>query len=368
MVSKNKKKPIKIKYVGGDIYEIMNSLIKENNNKLIEWNNFINTLVTSFNNNEKDNASEKYISEEEEKEILKNFFSKIVIVENNSGELPKSRFRNISPDDKGSDEKGSDEKGSDEKVEKTSCAIKEGQQDILELYKNFDEIFVNILNKINDYIGTPPIKTDIKDKSEGFQKTIKVLKILPNINDNLPQIADSNITTLSERLNIIVNLLKTECRSFKAIFCSSAVTILSNTIDKNIKSLYEDLIKVTHEITCDDTLIKKFIIDVIPIMIKNLKGIVEFKEEIDALNKLKAKFPSLFVGGKKFSRAVRKEIQGKHKDIGAKTSDKPVIIAKKIILGKERCIYKIQGSKREHVKYKGSIITVTDYKKLMKIL
>jgi hypothetical protein len=60
-------------------------------------------------------------------------------------------------------------------------------------------------------------------------------------------------------------------------------------------------------------------------------------------------------GGKKSSRAVRKKIQEKH-----------IVITKKLILGKERCIYKVQGSNKEHVKYKGSLIPVADFKKLMK--
>lgn len=39
---------------------------------------------------------------------------------------------------------------------------------------------------------------------------------------------------------------------------------------------------------------------------------------------------------------------------------------KKEICGRLRCIYKIQGSRKEHIKYKGCLITVADYKKLMK--
>jgi hypothetical protein len=39
---------------------------------------------------------------------------------------------------------------------------------------------------------------------------------------------------------------------------------------------------------------------------------------------------------------------------------------KKVILGKERCIYKVQGSNKDHIKYKGTLITVADYKKLMR--
>ena len=38
----------------------------------------------------------------------------------------------------------------------------------------------------------------------------------------------------------------------------------------------------------------------------------------------------------------------------------------KEILGKRRRIYKIKGSRKEHVKYKGELIPVSDYKKLVK--
>ena len=55
-----------------------------------------------------------------------------------------------------------------------------------------------------------------------------------------------------------------------------------------------------------------------------------------------------------------RQIQG-----GGKKKGKAVVV-KKVILGKERCIYKILGSKKEHVKYKGTLVTVTDYKNIMK--
>jgi hypothetical protein len=38
----------------------------------------------------------------------------------------------------------------------------------------------------------------------------------------------------------------------------------------------------------------------------------------------------------------------------------------KEILGKQRRIYKVAGSRKEHIKYKGQLIPVSDYKKLMK--
>jgi hypothetical protein len=39
---------------------------------------------------------------------------------------------------------------------------------------------------------------------------------------------------------------------------------------------------------------------------------------------------------------------------------------KKVVLGKERCIYKVSGSKKDYMKYKGKIVPVTDYVKYMK--
>lgn len=56
----------------------------------------------------------------------------------------------------------------------------------------------------------------------------------------------------------------------------------------------------------------------------------------------------------------KKSIQAQE---GGKKSKK---LPKKEILGKMRCIYKIPGDRKEYVKHKGKLITVKDYKELMK--
>lgn len=53
----------------------------------------------------------------------------------------------------------------------------------------------------------------------------------------------------------------------------------------------------------------------------------------------------------------------KESQTGGKKSKK---IPKKEILGKMICIYKIPGDRKEYVKHKGKLITVKDYKELMK--
>ena len=53
-----------------------------------------------------------------------------------------------------------------------------------------------------------------------------------------------------------------------------------------------------------------------------------------------------------------------------KTKSKPLkntILQKKEIFGKDMRIYKINGSKKKYVKYKGNLISVSDYKKIIKL-
>lgn len=68
-------------------------------------------------------------------------------------------------------------------------------------------------------------------------------------------------------------------------------------------------------------------------------------------------YPAEEVG--RYSNRTRRMINGVFSG-GRKAS------VKKEICGRLRCIYKISGSRKEHVKHKGSLITVADYKKLMK--
>lgn len=51
---------------------------------------------------------------------------------------------------------------------------------------------------------------------------------------------------------------------------------------------------------------------------------------------------------------------------GGNKKHKPKICEKKIIQGRERCIYNIPGSKKKYVKYKGEFITVKDFVKKAK--
>lgn len=68
-----------------------------------------------------------------------------------------------------------------------------------------------------------------------------------------------------------------------------------------------------------------------------------------------------------FTKISIKESEGtKSLDFSKKTTGGRKVSIKKEICGKLRCIYKIPGSRKEHIKYKGRLIAVADYKKLMK--
>jgi hypothetical protein len=316
-------------------------------NFLAEWQSVLNILSNNGNNGNDGNDGVN-MSDDEINKTITNFM-------NNTNKTKSGTYIQKPPSE----------------LVTLSCRNEDNEPELL--YQQFDTIFNNILITINNYVG----KKQDEEKSKEFQRIITLLQALPGIDKNLPQIVDTKITPI-DRLKIIIELLKKECGgTFKQYICGTALTLISDT---NIDKLYKDLINTDNEAICN-THLKQFIKNVIPIMQKQLNGVYEFAEELTELKTLLENLNASSVGGKKSSRSGRKEVHGKqkkiyinpncknkNKDIVAKTSHKPVIIAKKIILGKERCIYKIQGSKREHVKYKGSIITVTDYKKLMKVL
>jgi hypothetical protein len=80
-------------------------------------------------------------------------------------------------------------------------------------------------------------------------------------------------------------------------------------------------------------------------------------------------FDNISINNKELANIFKNQKGG----IGKKTiknKSKPLkntILQKKEILGKDMRIYKINGSKKEYVKYKGNLISVSDYKKIIKL-
>lgn len=66
---------------------------------------------------------------------------------------------------------------------------------------------------------------------------------------------------------------------------------------------------------------------------------------------------------KQFKEKLMVRVKNLLPQSGGKKSKK---LPKKEILGKMRCIYKIPGDRKEYLKHKGKLITVKEYKELMK--
>jgi len=233
------------------------------------------------------------------------------------------------------------------------------------IIKHFDVLFKDILEFVNEYIGNN--KTSTTGLSRPFKTIIVLLNALPNIENNLGALIKGNINDLKNRYEIILKLLREQCAGMMQYGCSFAVKALGEEISGLYKKLKKDADVASTNNTDTDTLIQ-FIRDVVPIMIKNLQGTPEFEEYLKELKNIEEELNSIpknippaataATGGKK-SRAVRKQANHAKPTDAAKQS-------KKVILGKERCIYKIKGSNKDHIKYKGALITVADYKKLMR--
>ena len=92
----------------------------------------------------------------------------------------------------------------------------------------------------------------------------------------------------------------------------------------------------------------------------------------EPLSKYATPFTEILINNKEIADEYNKNIaEEQYGGIGKKqkVKSKPFknkMLQNKEIFGKEMRIYKINGSKKEHVKYKGSFIPVSDYKRLIK--
>ena len=222
-----------------------------------------------------------------------------------------------------------------------SITIKKGDiplvadESLTQIITEFDDAFKGILKVVND--ACQGKGSDSSDSN--FKNMISIVKRLPDIDTTLPSLLNEKNKNLRDRYETILYLLNTKCIGWRGAICSTAINILR---DKPIQNLYNKLKKNADNTVIDDATLLEFIKDVLPIMKLKLKNMGVFKELLDKLDNIEgylSAYHPIAKGGKKST--------------------------KKLILGKERCIYKVQGSKKDHIKYKGALIPVADYKKLM---
>jgi hypothetical protein len=164
---------------------------------------------------------------------------------------------------------------------------------------------------------------------------------------------DMTLQILVELTKLLI-LIKDD---LKPIMLSKSKAIIKETLEKLLgDDIFKELLEL--ELLTNGILTIKDLDDILTTDdLKELKLLLENYEhsELKDLQKLKELYKK-----DKLLISMLNNVEY-HVNGGRKAS------VKKEICGKLRCIYTIAGSRKEHVKYKGRLITVADYKRIHKI-
>jgi hypothetical protein len=164
---------------------------------------------------------------------------------------------------------------------------------------------------------------------------------------------DMTLQILVELTKLLI-LIKDD---LKPIMLSKSKAIIKETLEKLLgDDIFKELLEL--ELLTNGILTIKDLDDILTTDdLKELKRLLENYEhsELKDLQKLKELYKK-----DKLLISMLNNVEY-HVNGGRKAS------VKKEICGKLRCIYTIAGSRKEHVKYKGRLITVADYKRIHKI-
>ena len=194
------------------------------------------------------------------------------------------------------------------------------------------------LSKLLHTSNNSNLKTDILRLKEQLLEKALMNSLLVKETNNAEQKAEEQQATveknLKENLEEIVTLVEANNKGY-----------MFGRKDTKIEQAIYNLKKFINSVKMND----KMQVDslLVPILIITLKNNIKNSDKInrEKKNGLIAKIDALFTvnGGKKSKKLPKKEI-----------------------LGKMRCIYKIPGDRKEYLKHKGKLITVKEYKELMK--
>ena len=227
---------------------------------------------------------------------------------------------------------------------------------------------------LNNYITTPLQKLNDSELDPLFKKlakwflskdrtTSEMALLLVELYNILPILKEyreikSERETVNKLKDVLISKIKdtlVNTYSYDTYFIN-ALEDLGYLLEEDILQ-FEELLEL--ELLTDDILTMKDLDDILPKEdLQKLNGMLKNYEhsELKDLQKLKDLYDEgdeLLI---KILNNVEYQVSG-----GRKAS------VKKEICGKLRCIYTIAGSRKEHVKYKGRLITVADYKRIHKI-
>jgi hypothetical protein len=250
-----------------------------------------------------------------------------------------------------------------------------GDSDYNDLVKDIDKLIVAIstfektddpiLKKIKEYIKLEVLIEQLEtyqynfgiaylpsyyDNYENITDNITINEI-PEDHTALQKILNNHKTFLNDKLKEIIDLK--ENKEVSNTFITKATNYVLS-IEKNLDLLKNMIFSIENKLYNLFSKPRMFIIQdtASGIEITKLK---KYRIELNELNTKLSRYIKIF-----------DPLNQKQSEIGGGYT-KIKIKNKKNILGKERCIYKISGNRKEYVKYKGDLITVNDYKKIIKL-
>jgi hypothetical protein len=229
----------------------------------------------------------------------------------------------------------------------------------------------NLLEEINN-------NSDIKNLISNFHSYIKAIEVLKKYNilyhpDNLndQNILSENNSNSHDFLNPYTRTYYQEILDYIRKDIESTFTNYLNSLNiekiKSIKdTLYDYILKINKN--------KNEIINMISYLNDNnyrlgtkmyfLSHNADKKEKaLKKLDEYKTKLNEILITLNYLMNYLSEHLEITNRSKGGNTKIKN----KKNILGKEKCIYKKSGNRTEYVKHDGELITVKDYKKIIRI-
>lgn len=226
------------------------------------------------------------------------------------------------------------------------------QTEDMDMYSKFNTIYNSLIDTMYDKYKSRN-SGNIRDNN--LKTILMTMSLIPTITQDLETLTQHERDTLEESYKLLLTVVKNNCdsSSWKRFQCNT----LSHTVGENdfYKVLKGDSKLYSDTAIPSETLLK-FIKLITP---KVLETFAKIKDE---------QVLPIIIELKEFAKYYSIDIKlgGKYSKLAKQKNTSTNNIVKKFILGKERNVYKVSGSKKDHIKYKNNFITVSEYKIMMK--
>ena len=265
-----------------------------------------------------------------------------------------------------------------EVIKHTIISSTTGKEEVQVLYEdgilNFIRAFMNLYDEhllfviLNDIFNNAFIVADNALKELGKLKDI-IENGEKNYDDEVLYIIQSKYA--NEVIGVLNDIIYYDKVEFKEILDKDGIT--QGEFENSIEDIYESITE--GQIFKHNLRLFNYInnIEKLSTNYKKYTYIEDVKSLINMIGKSLIILDKIYLFFKKIEKKVS-QIEYERKNakqqqpggFRKKNNLKPSVPQSKEILGKIRRIYKVAGSRKEHIKYKGELISVSDYKKLVK--